>query len=108
MLSLPRSELHRRIEARFERMVEAGALEEARALRDINQKLPSAKLLGLRELWSVLDGSLSLAAATIAAKAATRQYAKRQLTWFRHRMAHWTWIEETAPEKVRYLMAQYT
>jgi tRNA dimethylallyltransferase len=41
----------------------------------------------------VLDGNSTLEEAKSAAKTATRQYAKRQLTWFRHRMAHWVWME---------------
>jgi len=94
VLSPPRSELHRRIDARFEDMVAMGALQEAKRMKGLDRGLPAARLLGLRELWSVLDGTSTLAEATAAAQAATRQYAKRQLTWFRHRMADWTWIEE--------------
>jgi tRNA dimethylallyltransferase len=93
VLSPPRAELHRRIDMRFEQMLSAGALEEAAQLRHIDPALPSAKILGLRELQSVRDGNSTLEAAGSAAKTATRQYAKRQLTWFRHRMADWRWIE---------------
>jgi tRNA dimethylallyltransferase len=93
VLSPARSELHWRINARFEAMIAAGALEEAAGLRGLDPALPAAKILGLRELWSVLDGVMDLATAKTAAKTATRRYAKRQLTWFRHRMADWTWIE---------------
>ncbi|HEY3637206.1 MAG TPA: tRNA (adenosine(37)-N6)-dimethylallyltransferase MiaA [Rhizomicrobium sp.] len=93
VLSPPRAELHRRIDARFEQMVLAGAVEEASRLKNIDPALPASKLLGLRELQQVLDGKLTLEAAKSAAKTATRQYAKRQLTWFRHRMTDWTWIE---------------
>ncbi|MGH6876816.1 MAG: tRNA (adenosine(37)-N6)-dimethylallyltransferase MiaA [Rhizomicrobium sp.] len=94
VLSPPRAELHRRIDARFEQMLAAGALEEARRLMGLDPSLPSAKILGLRELWSVLDGASTPEPAKAVAKAAARQYAKRQLTWFRHRMADWTWVEE--------------
>lgn len=95
VLSPPRAELYRRIEQRFDRMLAEGALEEARSLKGLDPGLPSAKILGLRQLWAVLDGALTLGEATLAAKTATRQYAKRQLTWFRRRMADWTWIEAT-------------
>jgi tRNA dimethylallyltransferase len=93
VLSPPRRELHRRIEARFDAMLDAGALEEALRLKDIDPALPSAKILGLRELNAVAAGALSLDEARVAAKTATRQYAKRQITWFRHRMTDWQWVE---------------
>jgi tRNA dimethylallyltransferase len=93
VLSPQRAELHRRMDARFDQMLASGALDEAATLRGVDPALPSSKILGLRELWQVLDGASDIEAAKTAAKAATRQYAKRQLTWFRHRMADWCWIE---------------
>jgi tRNA dimethylallyltransferase len=96
VLSPPRDELHRRIAARFDAMVEAGAVEEAQRLADIDPALPSAKILGRRELLAVAAGQLGLDEAKAQAKAATRQYAKRQLTWARHRMADWSWVENAA------------
>jgi tRNA dimethylallyltransferase len=96
VLSPPREELHRRIEARFDAMVEAGALEEAVHLAGIDPVLPSAKILGRRELLGAVAGEISLDEAKTRAKAATRQYAKRQLTWFRHRMTDWLWLEDLA------------
>ncbi len=59
VLSPPRSELHRRIDARFDRMLAAGALEEAARLKGLDPSLPAAKILGLRELSSVLDRTSS-------------------------------------------------
>ncbi len=93
VISPPRAELHRRIDLRFDRMLEAGAMEEVAALAGLDPAQPAAKILGLRELWAVQAGTMSLTEARAAAQAATRQYAKRQLTWFRHRMADWTWVE---------------
>lgn len=93
MLSPPRAELHGRIDARFDAMVEAGALDEARALLDLDPALPAAKILGLRPLQALLRGEMGREEAFSAAKTATRQYAKRQITWFRHRMGDWTWLE---------------
>ncbi len=86
-----RAELHRRIDARFEAMIAAGAMEEAATLADLDPALPSAKLLGRRELLAARAGEISLAEAITRAQAATRQYAKRQLTWFRNRMKDWEW-----------------
>ena len=65
-------------------MIKAGAPEEAAALADIDPDLPAAKILGLRELSAMRSGVLEPAAAIAEAQVATRQYAKRQVTWFRH------------------------
>lgn len=100
VLSPARSELYRRVEARFEAMISAGALGEAAGLHGLDPALPAARILGLRELLAVLDGALDPETAKGAAKTATRRYAKRQLTWFRHRMADWTWIEAEDPDEI--------
>jgi tRNA dimethylallyltransferase len=92
VLELPRRELRGRIEQRFDAMVEAGAMEEALALRDLDPMLPAAKIIGRRELIAVHDGRLALKGAKNLAVTATRQYAKRQETWFRNRMAGWARI----------------
>jgi tRNA dimethylallyltransferase len=79
-----------RIDARFAAMLRAGALDEVRAVLPIWQ--PDAlwaKAIGARELVAHLRGEMTLEAATEAAQAATRQYAKRQRTWFRARMRAW-------------------
>jgi tRNA dimethylallyltransferase len=106
VLSPPRPELHTRIEQRFDHMVAAGALHEARHLKRLAPAMSASKILGLRQLWAALDGRLTLDAAVLSAKTATRQYAKRQLTWFRHRMADWLWIEETDMREVVARMLQ--
>ncbi|HWE05503.1 MAG TPA: tRNA (adenosine(37)-N6)-dimethylallyltransferase MiaA [Rhizomicrobium sp.] len=100
VLSPARSELYRRIDARFEAMIAAGALDEAAGLRGLDPAFPAARMLGLRELWGVLDGVVDLETARSEAKTATRRYAKRQLTWFRHRMADWTWIEAEDADEI--------
>ena len=91
VLAPDRAELHRRIDARFESMMEEGALDEVRALRalGLDPSLPAMRAIGLRELAANLDGALPLADAVAAAKAASRRYAKRQETWFRHQMPDW-------------------
>ena len=83
-----RATLYAACDARLEAMIEAGALGEVRALmaRRLDANLPAMKSLGVRELAAVNDGTLTLAAAVAAAQAATRRYAKRQTTWFRHQM----------------------
>lgn len=84
-----------RIAKRFHAMVEAGALEEARALRALSPDLPAARALGVPQLLGHLDGKLSLEDAVEQAIAQTRQYAKRQMTWFRHQMPDWVTIERS-------------
>jgi tRNA dimethylallyltransferase len=93
VLDVPRAELRERIEARFRAMLAEGAPREAAALKGLNPALPAAKILGLRELWAVASGQLEEAEATRLAVTATRQFAKRQTTWFRHRMADWTRLD---------------
>jgi tRNA dimethylallyltransferase len=94
VLDLPRTMLRERIETRFRAMLAAGARAEAAALKGLDPKLPAAKILGLRQLWALDEGLAGEAEAVAAAVTATRQFAKRQETWFRHRMADW---ERVAP-----------
>ncbi|HTT97818.1 MAG TPA: tRNA (adenosine(37)-N6)-dimethylallyltransferase MiaA [Rhizomicrobium sp.] len=89
VIDVPRPELRARIEERFKAMFFNGALREAAALKGLDPALPAAKILGLRELWAVQEGKLSEAEAIERAVTVTRQYAKRQSTWFRNRMADW-------------------
>ncbi|MDN5873594.1 MAG: hypothetical protein L0H29_04335, partial [Sinobacteraceae bacterium] len=81
-----RAELHARIEARFDAMLEQGFVEEVRALHarvDLQPGLPSVRAVGYRQLWGYLDGQYGFDEARQKALAATRQYAKRQYTWLR-------------------------
>jgi len=92
VLDVPRPVLRERIASRFRAMLDAGARAEAAALAGLDAGLPAAKILGLRQLWALEQGALGEADAVQAAVTATRQFAKRQGTWFRHRMADWTWV----------------
>ncbi len=81
-----RSVLHQRIAQRFEVMLELGLIGEVRRLREryaLNAALPSMRAVGYRQTWQYLDGELGLAALRETSVAATRQLAKRQLTWLR-------------------------
>ncbi|HEY4112736.1 MAG TPA: tRNA (adenosine(37)-N6)-dimethylallyltransferase MiaA [Rhizomicrobium sp.] len=95
VIAPPRDELYAGIDARFDRMVEQGAMEEADRIAALSPAPSAAKILGLRELVAAHRGEMSLQAAKEAARTASRQYAKRQITWFRNRMADWTWMEAT-------------
>jgi tRNA dimethylallyltransferase len=81
-----RAVLHQRIARRFEQIMAAGFLEEVRQLRlrgDLHPNLPAIRAVGYRQLWQHLEGECSLDEAVTKAVAATRQLAKRQLTWLR-------------------------
>ncbi|MEA2982796.1 MAG: tRNA dimethylallyltransferase [Alphaproteobacteria bacterium] len=97
-LAVDRAELHRRIDARFDAMLAAGALDEVRALtaRGLDPMLPAMKAHGVPWLRRHLAGEISLKEAAEGGKQDTRRYTKRQATWFRHQMPGWTWVE---PEK---------
>ena len=103
-LDVDRAELYRRIDARFDAMLAAGALEEVRALasRRLDAALPAMKAHGVPWLIRHLNGEIDLAAAVEAAKRDIRRYSKRQATWFRHQLPDWTWIApDTAPREIR-------
>ena len=93
VLDPPRSELRARIAVRFEEMVERGGLKEAAALAGLDPALPAAKLLGLRPLQALAAGQISRSDALEQAITATRQFARRQMTWFRNRMPHYIWYD---------------
>ena len=81
-----RSELARRIERRFDAMVAAGFVEEVETLRargDLTAATPAMRAVGYRQIWAYLDGRYDWAEARQRALAATRQLAKRQMTWLR-------------------------
>jgi tRNA dimethylallyltransferase len=81
-----RAWLHAQIALRYQQMIDAGLLAEVQALYarpDLNPTLPSIRCVGYRQLWSHLDGECSQDDAIEKAIAATRQLAKRQLTWLR-------------------------
>lgn len=81
-----RAALHARIAQRFEVMLELGLIGEVRRLRDryaLDPAMPSMRCVGYRQVWQYLDGAFGLAALREKGVAATRQLAKRQLTWLR-------------------------
>ncbi len=84
----PRSELYGACDARFARMIENGALDEVAALDrlKLDPRLPAMKAVGVKELLGFLHGELELEEARERAQRATRNYAKRQVTWFRRQM----------------------
>lgn len=95
-----RAVLHRRIEQRFEKMIDAGFEQEVRALYerdDLHPDLPSIRCVGYRQMWEYLDGQCSLDDAVFRGICATRQLAKRQITWLRS-WKDLTWLDSSDPE----------
>jgi len=94
ILNPERDVLRGRIADRFVSMLDEGAVAEVQDLLALNldPKLPAMKAIGVREISAWLAGDLSREEMVERAVIATRQYAKRQRTWFRGRMADWTWL----------------
>jgi tRNA dimethylallyltransferase len=93
-LAPSRELLYARCDARFDRMIEMGGLEEARRLAEcrLDAALPIMRAVGVRPLLGFLAGLLDWEAALAEAKMETRRYAKRQLTWARRNMIAWKWL----------------
>ena len=87
--SVDREIVHARADARFDQMLEQGALDEVRALPPLEPAAPLMKAIGVRELLSHINGEITLDEARRLAQIATRQYIKRQLTWWRGQMRDW-------------------
>lgn len=96
-----REELRARIDARFEAMLAEGAVGEVEALAalGLDPALPIMRVLGVAPLAGFLAGKLSIAEASEVAKAETRQYAKRQVTWLNRNMITWKWINKQEMER---------
>jgi tRNA dimethylallyltransferase len=99
-LAPERDELSRRIGARFDAMMAAGALREVRTLaaRKLDPNLPAMKAHGVPWLIRHMYGEISVADAIEHAKLETRQYTKRQATWFRNQLPAFAWV---APDQAR-------
>jgi tRNA dimethylallyltransferase len=93
-----RDPLYARIDARFDAMLKAGALEEVAALaaRRLDPLLPAMKAHGVPGLIRHLNGEITLEEAAVIGRADTRHYAKRQFTWFRHQLPEFEWVKPEA------------
>jgi tRNA dimethylallyltransferase len=107
-LAPDRDALYARIDARFDAMLEAGALEEVAKLaaRRLDPLLPAMKAHGVPALIRHLDGEIGLQEAASIGRADTRHYAKRQFTWFRHQLPEFEWVTpEAANERLQQRVA---
>ena len=86
LIAPPRAKINAAIEQRFDKMIDAGALEEVRTIADLDAELPALRALGVPHLRRHLAGDISLEEAAARSKTATRQFAKRQMTWFKNQI----------------------
>jgi len=102
-----RDDLERRIQARVDQMFEKGLVAETEALlgKGLEQNPTAMQALGYRQVVQYLQGARSLAETVALAKVRTRQFAKRQMTWFRHQLAL-EWIEVTENERAQRIAEQ--
>jgi tRNA dimethylallyltransferase len=93
-LAVNRDALYARIDARFDAMLESGALDEVAALaaRRLDPLLPAMKAHGVPALIRHLNGEITREQAAATGRADTRHYAKRQFTWFRHQLPEFEWV----------------
>ncbi|WP_294089996.1 tRNA (adenosine(37)-N6)-dimethylallyltransferase MiaA [uncultured Actinobacillus sp.] len=99
-----RAVLHERIEQRFHKMIALGFEEEVKKLyarSDLHIDLPSIRCVGYRQMWEYLQGEISLDEAIFKGICATRQLAKRQITWLRSWQSELTWLDSLAPEQAK-------
>lgn len=106
-----RAWLHQRIEARFDEMLEHGLISEVRSLRQtfaLSPNMPSMRCVGYRQVWQHLDGEYGLSTLREKGVAATRQFAKRQLTWIRsmHDLFEFDCLRDDLPELIGELLRQ--
>jgi tRNA dimethylallyltransferase len=101
VMSRDRDELKQRCDARFDGMIAEGAIEEVRALMQLGlgSDLPVMRAVGVKPLVGLIEGTLTLAKASEEAKAETRRYAKRQLTWLSRNMIAWKLTNAQEMEK---------
>lgn len=97
-LQMPRAQLHQNIDQRVDDMMQSGLLDEVRSLLPMRE-LNALQTVGYRELFDHLDGNISLAEAVERIKIDTRQYAKRQMTWFR-KDKEIEWINPSEMDKI--------
>ncbi|TCU25572.1 tRNA dimethylallyltransferase [Rhizobium azibense] len=93
-----RALLHQRINGRFEKMLEQGAEDEVKALLalGLSPEMPAMKAIGVSQIAAMLNGEMTRLEVIEKGAAATRQYAKRQMTWFRNQMDQ-SWKRLTSP-----------
>lgn len=102
-----RAVLHQRIEQRFHKMIDLGFEDEVKRLffrDDLHIDLPAIRCVGYRQMWEYLQGDISLDEAIFKGICATRQLAKRQITWLRGWQGELTWLDSLKPDEAKRVM----
>ena len=105
VLELPRKELYARIDQRVVNMIQQGWMEEAKELYP-HRHLKALQTVGYKELFEVIEGTLHLEEAVAKIQQATRRYAKRQFTWWRHQ-GTWNWVHPENLPAMLHLIDQH-
>ncbi len=102
-LTIDRAELYRRCDCRFDAMIEAGAIGEARAVASLglDPSLPAMRAVGLPPLLAFVRGEVSFEEAVAHAKTSTRHYAKRQCTWIKSNFTNWNLLNAQLTERTK-------
>ena len=108
-LNIPRENLLKKIEVRFKKMIKSGALNEVKKFKKLKLKpsLSANHILGIKEIQMFLDKKISLNEAIDLSIIRTRQYVKRQLTWFRGQMKDWTEFNDINQANLRKKILKY-
>jgi tRNA dimethylallyltransferase len=108
-LNIPRENLLKKIEVRFNKMIKSGALNEVKKFKKLKLKpsLSANHILGIKEIQMFLDRKISLNEAVNLSIIRTRQYVKRQLTWFRGQMKDWTEFNDINQSNLRKKILKY-
>jgi len=108
-LNIPRENLLKKIEVRFNKMIKSGALNEVKKFKKLKLKpsLSANHILGIKEIQMFLDKKISLNEAVNLSIIRTRQYVKRQLTWFRGQMKDWTEFNDSNQSNLRKKILKY-
>jgi tRNA dimethylallyltransferase len=96
--------IYARCDLRFTLMLDQGALDEVTAVKHLDPHLPSMRALGVAQLAAYLAGEMTLDEAVEKAQTATRQYAKRQMTWFRNQFSGWKVIDAKESERIKVIV----
>lgn len=109
LLNNDREEIYRRINLRVDKMISNGLINEVKALRNIGvtQDCQCMQAIGYKEIWAYLEGEIGLDEAISLIKKNTRNYAKRQLTWFRHERNLEEWQVKDKKKLIDYLVNYY-
>ncbi len=110
VLNQDREKLYSKINLRVDQMIENGLIDEVKALKEkgLEKTFQSMQAIGYKEIFAYLDGELTLNEALDKMKQATRNYAKRQITWFKHMPATWIDVDTQWQESIEKIVDEFS